>query len=83
MAQPAEARASQPQPRRHESFFGKLLGVVRFWVYHIVGALLLFYAATNLRGMPPALNLEFGLGCLLVCTLLSWANHLFFPRFAN
>ena len=42
----------------------------------VLGALLLYYAAAILRGAPPALNLEFGLGCLVVCTLLPLANRL-------
>ena len=36
----------------------------------IVGGLVLFYASTIHHSVPPKLTLEFGLGCLLVCSLL-------------
>ncbi|PNW76733.1 hypothetical protein CHLRE_11g469150v5 [Chlamydomonas reinhardtii] len=74
----AAAVPAGPQPlwRRPAGFLGWLIGVVAFWVYQVLGALLLYYAAAILRGAPPALNLEFGLGCLVVCTLLPLANRL-------
>ncbi|KAG2432260.1 hypothetical protein HXX76_009178 [Chlamydomonas incerta] len=79
------AAPAGPQPlwRRPAGFLGWLIGVVAFWVYQVLGALLLYYAAAILRGAPPALNLEFGLGCLVVTTLLPLANRLLIvPRAA-
>ncbi|GLC74546.1 hypothetical protein PLESTF_001525800 [Pleodorina starrii] len=84
----AEAAAAappvqQPQPRQlvrgPTGFLGWLFGVFRFWLFQAVGALLLYYAAAIRTGVPPALNVEFFLGCIAVCTLLSWTHHLLFP----
>ncbi|KXZ55476.1 hypothetical protein GPECTOR_2g1025 [Gonium pectorale] len=74
--------AAASERRRPRGFFGWLLGTVAFWVYQVLGAMLLYYSAAILRGAPPTLNLEFGLGCLIVCTLLPWVNRLLVPRFA-
>ncbi|GFR45122.1 hypothetical protein Agub_g6502 [Astrephomene gubernaculifera] len=61
-------------------FVGWLAGAVGFWLYHAVGALVLYYASAIWRGRPATLNLEFGVGCVAVCTLLSWTSRLLLPR---
>lgn len=78
----AAAPAQSPAAQGGGGFFSWLLSVVCFWVYQALGALLLYYVASILCGAPPVLNLEFGLGCVLLCTLLPWANRLMVPRAA-
>ncbi|PNH06763.1 hypothetical protein TSOC_006842 [Tetrabaena socialis] len=73
--------ATAPSPQQPlGGVFSRLVGLLAFWLYQLLGAALLYYAAAVLRGAPPALNLEFGLGCWVVCTLLPWANRLLVPR---
>ncbi|GIL74349.1 hypothetical protein Vretimale_2080 [Volvox reticuliferus] len=67
----------------HSGFLGWLFGVFRLWLYQVLGGLLLYYAASILRGMPPDLNAAFGVGCVIVCTLMSWTSHLLFPRWST
>lgn len=65
--------------RKSRGFGGWLFGVLRFWLYQGLGALLLYYTASILRGVPPEINMAFCAGCLAVCTLLSWMNRLLIP----
>ncbi|GIL41960.1 hypothetical protein Vafri_48 [Volvox africanus] len=79
----ASAALEQSRAPGQSGFLGWLFGVFRYWLYQMLGGLLLYYAASILRGMPPELNAAFGIGCVVVCTLMSWTSHLLFPRWST